>query len=32
VRVVKQGLDERKANSDTKPAEGNSRATERKKV
>jgi hypothetical protein len=32
VRVVKQGLDERKANSDTKPAEGNSRATERNKV
>jgi hypothetical protein len=32
VRVVKQGLDERKANSDAKPAEGNSRAMERKKV
>jgi hypothetical protein len=32
VRVVKQGLDERRANPDAKPAEGNSRATERKKV
>jgi len=32
VRVVKQGLDERKANPDAKPAEGNSRGTERKKV
>jgi hypothetical protein len=32
VRVVKQGLDERKANPDAKPAEGNSRRTERKKV
>jgi hypothetical protein len=32
VRVVKQVLDERKANPDAKPAEGNSRGTERKKV
>jgi len=32
VRVVKQGLDERKTNPDAKPAENNSRATERKKV
>jgi hypothetical protein len=32
VRVVKQGLDERKANPDAKPAEGKARGTERKKV
>jgi hypothetical protein len=32
VRVVKQGLDERKANPDTKPAENKARGTERKKV
>jgi hypothetical protein len=32
VRVVKQGLDERKANPDTRPAENKSRTTERKKV
>ncbi|HWY05960.1 MAG TPA: hypothetical protein VNY24_03820 [Candidatus Acidoferrales bacterium] len=32
VRVVKQGLDERKANPDTKPAENKTRSTERKKV
>jgi hypothetical protein len=32
VRVVKQGLDERKANPDAKPAENKSRGTERNKV
>jgi hypothetical protein len=32
VRVVKQGLDERKANPDAKPAENKTRSTERKKV
>jgi hypothetical protein len=32
VRVVKQGLDERKANPDAKPAENKARGTERKKV
>jgi hypothetical protein len=32
VRVVKQGLDERKANPDAKPAENQGRGTERKKV
>jgi len=32
VRVVKQGLDERKANPDAKPTEGKARGTERKKV
>jgi hypothetical protein len=32
VRVVKQGLDERKANPDAKPTESNSRETEKKKV
>lgn len=32
VRVVKQGLDERKANPDAKPAENKTRGTERKKV
>jgi hypothetical protein len=32
VRVVKQGLDERKANPDAKPAENKPRATERNKV
>jgi hypothetical protein len=32
VRVVKQGLDERKASPDAKPAEGKARGTERKKV
>jgi hypothetical protein len=32
VRVVKQGLDERKANPDAKPGENKSRGTERNKV
>jgi hypothetical protein len=32
VRVVKQGLDEQKANPDAKPAENKTRGTERKKV
>jgi hypothetical protein len=32
VRVVKQGLDERKMNPDRKPAENKARGTERKKV
>jgi len=32
VRVVKQGLDERNANPDAKPAENKARGTERKKV
>jgi hypothetical protein len=32
VRVVKQGLDERKTNPDAKPAENKARGTERKKV
>ncbi len=32
VRVVKQGLDERKANPDARPAENKARGTERKKV
>jgi hypothetical protein len=32
VRVVKQGLDQRKANPDGKPAENQERGTERKKV
>jgi len=32
VRIVKQGLDERKAKSDRKPAENEARDTERKKV
>jgi hypothetical protein len=32
VRVVKQGLDERKANPDAKPAENKASGTERKKV
>ena len=32
VRVVKQGLDERKANPDARPAEHKTRGTERKKV
>jgi hypothetical protein len=32
VRIVKQGLDERKTNPDAKPAENKARGTERKKV